>query len=209
MKSIKKHSEVNSSISKQSGTGSVYVTETISSNILKTVDILNAKGYTAEYCQGDSNTSDTPFILFGSKVNDFTFAKTPFESNVDMLHGKLIIKFGSEAGSNRMEELFRNSSLVLSWAKRLKDACTIYCEIDVPVGEDPEEFFNAVVAEEFSVEELDYDGPFDVEDEDDPEYTLTFYIIVSPQMVKPIARMIRKFGQSYGVLATVTECDSF
>ena len=178
--------------------------EMANNNMIQAIDILNKKGYPAEYCSSDSNMRNTPYIRFGDKISDFTFAKTPFESNLDMLEGNLIIKLTCEVENNHIAELFENSRLLLNWAKNLEEACTLFCEIDVPFGEDPDEFFYSEVSDEFFVEELDYDGPFDVEEGEGPEYTLTFFMIVSPQMKENIINDIRVFGETHGIIATVS-----
>jgi hypothetical protein len=211
MKTVKNYKmSVATSINKSYTTvGSSMDNESVINNIMQAIDILNKKGYQAEYCLSDTTISNAPYIRFGSKINEFTFAPTPIEMDADTIAGEFIIRITGKARENRLAELLKNSSLLLNWAKRLKKACTLYCEIDVPIGEDPEEFFYSAVADEFSVERLDYDGPFEVAGGDEAEYTLTFFIIVSPQMVKPISNSIRAFGELYGVLATVTERDSF
>ncbi|MCE1187636.1 MAG: hypothetical protein LWX56_00725 [Ignavibacteria bacterium] len=174
----------------------------VKANIQQAAVLFKSKGYPCEYEHGNPKISKYPFLSFEEGINDYSFTNIPDELFAERRFGNFVMGIEVSPEEKQPEDAASKSKLLYEYARKIKSARRVFCEIDVPAGEEPEDFFNWAVADEFDVDRLDYDGPFGDEDEDETNYTITFELIVSIDNVKSLDKSIREFGEFHEVLAT-------
>jgi len=161
------------------------------------IQILNSKGYSAEYIIDRLLPGRKPF--FNESNSAKSFCKFPkgfkpggiFDGNLTLVYNIGNTKSESEGA----EKLLKAAENFHEWAELLPEAITICIDIDVPEGEDPDD-----LAMEFS-EELSL---HDYEIQDDKEFF--FYSFrISPEMMPRLSREIKKVAKANGTIASLTK----
>ena len=169
--------------------------------IQQAIQILGQKGYIVEYVSDGVLFDGEPYILFKEDNSNKAFCTIPegFKKEKTFEHN-LCLTFDIESSEEIGKQLLTPQDAAekfLRWARLVPKAVTFSFEIDVPEGEDPDDF--AVMFEEdasiYGYEIQSYDEDGDV---------LMYSFTISPDMLIPLSRDIELAAKDYETTVSIS-----
>jgi hypothetical protein len=166
--------------------------ETISNTVMTTMNqickVLNGKGYRAEVGEWPAEEFE-PYLIMEGWVAEIGIYNFPKGCNVIRLDGECyLIPYSpytlKEVFQLDYADVIKN---IAEWATGLPAKVSLWFEVDVPNGEEPDDFAQEI-SELINIDDYEVD---DDEEDDDYPTALNYSIDITPQEVKQAVRKMK------------------